>query len=331
MSEIIPGIYHIKVPIPNNPLGHTNTYLIKGNDEVLIIDPGMNTDEAFYALKKGLSEIDTPIESITHIVATHPHGDHYGLTGRVKKLSHGRIFLHRLGQGILQMMYSEMENRWEQLEEWLRINGAPRSDPSEVRMLAQRRPGLMSVTMPDILIDDGDTITVGDFNFSVIWTPGHSPGQVCLYEPERKVLFVGDHILPVITPNVSLPPNSDSNPLGDFLNSMNKVRKLDVKIVFPGHERIFNDLPKRVDEIIEHHHHRNTEILEAFKGEPRTAYHLSQNITWMPELGGVSFHDLTPWDKRSALSETLAHLEAMRVAGRITRFHRDSIILYQHE
>ncbi len=164
MAEIIPGIYHIKVPIPNNPLGHTNTYLIKGNDEVLIIDPGMNTDEAFYALKKGLSEIDTPIESITHIVATHPHGDHYGLTGRVKKLSHGRIFLHRLGQGILQMMYSEMENRWEQLEEWLRINGAPRSDPSEVRMLAQRRPGSMSVTMPDVLLDEGDTITIGDFS-----------------------------------------------------------------------------------------------------------------------------------------------------------------------
>ena len=138
MAEIIPGIYHLKIPIPNNPLGHTNCYLIKGRNECLIIDPGMNTDEAFHTLKEGLSEIDVNIESITHIVATHAHGDHYGLTGRVKELCQANIYLHQLGKDLIQMMYSNMENRWQQFEQWLQINGAPEADPKETQKLQFR-------------------------------------------------------------------------------------------------------------------------------------------------------------------------------------------------
>jgi len=108
------------------------------------------------------------------------------------------------------------------------------------------------------------------------------------------------------------------------------VKQLDVNLVLPAHERIFNDLPARVEEIIVHHQLRNLEILEAIKAEPRTAYQISGEITWMPELGGVRLQDLAPWDRRMAVSETLAHLEAMRVDGRVDKFSRDSIIYYQH-
>ncbi|MFC1987513.1 MBL fold metallo-hydrolase [Chloroflexota bacterium] len=328
MTEIIPGIYQLRIPIPNSSLGHTNSYLIKGDGEVLIIDPGSNTDEAFQTLKEELSRIDVSIESITHILATHPHRDHYGLCGRVKQQSQARIFLHRVARDFIQSIYSNMEARRQQLDQWFHANGAPIPEPSEIQMLAQRMLGLPISTMPDVILEGGETISINGFTINVLWTPGHSPGHICLYEPTKKILLSGDHVLPVITPHISLPPDSDPNPLGDFLDSLNKLKQLDIKLVLPAHENIFTDLPTRVEEIIQHHKRRNSEILGVLKADPETAYQISEKITWVPDQGGVSFHDLTLWDKRMAVSETLAHLEAMRVDGRIAKFSKNSAIYY---
>ena len=66
------------------------------------------------------------------------------------------------------------------------------------------------------------------------------------------------------------------------------------------------------------------------KSEPKTAYQISTEITWMPALGGVRFQNLAPWDKRMAVAETLAHLEAMRVVGKVVKSPRDNVIYYQH-
>ncbi len=78
-----------------------------------------------------------------------------------------------------------------------------------------------------------------------------------------------------------------------------------------------------------YHHYRNSEILETIKAEPKTAYQISMVITWMPEMGGVRFKDLAPWDKRMAVSETLAHLEALRGDGIVDKSYRDDIVHYQ--
>ena len=142
-------------------------------------------------------------------------------------------------------------------------------------------------------------------------------------------MFSGDHVLPVITPNIGLPPGSEGNPLGDFVASLKKIRDLPCETVLPAHEAIFHDLPKRIDEILHHHEVRNQEIIAAFKSSPMTAYQLSGHITWMPSLGGVKFHSLMPGDKRAAVSETLAHLRAMELGGRVKSSTHDGIIHYE--
>ncbi|MFC1932646.1 MBL fold metallo-hydrolase [Chloroflexota bacterium] len=328
MAEIIPGIYQLQIPIPDNPLGHTNSYLVRGDNEYLLIDPGINTDEAFDTLKRGLSEIGIAIKAITRIIATHAHGDHYGLAERMKQLSQARILLHDKDRNLMNPWGLTMDELMRHIVEWFQSNGVPASEaslPPEDTRNSRRPPP----TSPDVILHGGETISTGIFNLQVIWTPGHSPGHICLYEPNHKILFAGDHILPVITPNISLYPQSPANPLGDFLNSLNRVKQLDVNLVLPAHEHLFTDLVTRVEEIIQHHKNRNSEILETLKPEPKTAYQISKEITWMPELGGVSFQDLEIWNKRMAVSEAMAHLEAMRVEGRVDKFSRDSIICYQ--
>jgi len=215
-----------------------------------------------------------------------------------------------------------------QMEQWLHINGVPSSEPS-VLQVASGMPVFAAPTMPDVILQGGETISAGVFNFQVLWTPGHSPGHICLYEPAQKILFSGDHILPIISPAIRLQTEFDISPLGDFINSLNKVKQLDVNLVLPAHEHIFTNLAARVDELIQHHEMRNSEILAAMKTEPKTAYQISAEITWIPQLGGVSFRDLAPMDKRGAVMETLAHLEAMRFSGKVDKLHRNSTIYYQ--
>ena len=74
------------------------------------------------------------------------------------------------------------------------------------------------VTQPDKFIDDHDVIKIGDRELEVIWTPGHSPGHNVIYLRKEKVMIVGDHLLPKITPHVGIYPDAaGTNPLGDFI------------------------------------------------------------------------------------------------------------------
>jgi len=328
VTEIIPGIYQLKIPIRNNPLGNTNSYLLQGDDGYLIIDPGMNNDAAFDVLQRELTEVGVAFEDITQIVATHSHGDHYGLAGRIKQLSQAKILVHYLAGDTIQSAQANREEHSQEMEQWLRLNGLPGRELSKTREAASGTSGFTAPTLPDITLQAGETITVGRFSLKVLWTPGHDLGHICLYESTQKIFFSGDHVLPVITPHVSLQNQSDTNPLGDFLNSLNIVKQLDVSLVLPAHEQIFTNLAARVEEIIKHHEQRNSEILESIKTEPKTAYQMSAEIAWKSEPSGASFQNLDLWEKKMAVTETLAHLEAMRVDRRVDKSLRDSIIYY---
>jgi glyoxylase-like metal-dependent hydrolase (beta-lactamase superfamily II) len=183
--------------------------------------------------------------------------------------------------------------------------------------------------MPDTTLYGGEVITCGNFSFNVLPTPGHAPGHICLYEPDRKILFSGDHILPTITPHVGLHPQSGSNPLGDYLDSLNRLEQMEVNLVLPGHEQPFTEFKERIEGITLHHRLRNAEILAALNSEAKTAFELSTEITWLHDVNGVGWYKLGNWDKRMAILETLAHLEAMRAKGEMEKFNRDDIRYYR--
>jgi glyoxylase-like metal-dependent hydrolase (beta-lactamase superfamily II) len=330
MIEIIPGIYQLQIPMPNNPLEHTNVYLVRGSDGYLLIDAGWNNDRAFKSLKEQLAEIGIAPGAISDIVVTHSHADHYGLTGKLKEHTGAKIALHHLEEKLLASRNGDMRKMMLQTQDWFHSNGVPDETFPSHRISPSERRRFNNHTMPDIALRGDETISTGIFDLQVIWTPGHSPGHICLYEKDKKILFTGDHVLPGITPNISLQPQSEDNPLGDFLNALGKVRKLDVNTVLPAHEHIFTDLPGRINQITHHHGRRIMEITGAMKSGPKTAYQISAEITWMPDFGGVRFMDLNPWVRRMAVSETLAHLKAMEVDGIVDRFSDDEIVYYRH-
>ena len=132
--------------------------------------------------------------------------------------------------------------------------------------------------------------------------------------------------MPTITPNISRHPQSIENPLGSYLDSLNEIKQLDVKIVLPGHDEPFTGLVPRIEEIIRHHIERNREILAAIDGEAKTAYQISGYVTWGTN---AAWHDLPLFHRRMAIFETLAHLELMAASGKVEKTSRDGIIYYR--
>jgi len=97
-----------------------------------------------------------------------------------------------------------------------------------------------------------------------IETPGHSPGHMVFYEPDKKILISGDHILFDITPNITSWLGI-KNSLGDYLTSLEKSICFDVTLVLPGHRAISNNQKKRIEELLKHHQTRMDEILLALR------------------------------------------------------------------
>jgi glyoxylase-like metal-dependent hydrolase (beta-lactamase superfamily II) len=330
MTEIFPGIHWLKLPIAmeQSDLTHVNVYLIKGDKGWLLVDSGWNTDESFTTLHNYLVKIGLSFADIGRIFITHVHPDHYGMAGRIKKLSGAEMVMHHIERDFIQPRYVAMEELLQQTDRLLIANGVP---PKEMVALRDATLGLENFivpTPPDATLHDGETIDTGVFSFRVIWTPGHSSGHLCLYEPEKKVLLSGDHILPKITPNVGLHPQSIENPLGRYIESLEQIKKLDVELTLPGHDQPFRNLKERIDEIIHHHNQRNLEALTAIALRAKTGYEIAQEISWGDNSG---WNDLPPFHKRMAVFETLAHLEMMAAEDRIAKLTRRGVIYYERK
>jgi glyoxylase-like metal-dependent hydrolase (beta-lactamase superfamily II) len=324
--QVAPGIHRCKVPIPNNPLGYINTYLIQTAEGCLLVDTGWNTQEAFDALQGQLAEAGVGWGDLRYIVITHAHPDHYGLVGRLVEHTSARLVIHEIEQGFLATRYVEWAELLKEMEHWLRINGAPVGPGAEMSRSSMEILGLVSVAMPDMLVTGGEHLRLGGLDLEILWTPGHSAGHICLYERERRLLFSGDHVLPKTTPNVSMHVQSMGNPLADYLSSLHQIATLPVDCVLPSHGDPFTDLRGRVTEIEAHHERRKGEILDALRQGPRTAYQVASVVPW--STGGVPWERLAPFVRRMAVTETIAHLELFFAQGSLAKKIEGGVVNY---
>ncbi len=324
--EVAADVYRLKVPIPNNPLGYVNSYLVKTDSGSLLIDTGWNTDESYQSLTDQIAETGTGLDDLRYIVVTHAHPDHYGLAGRLAPHTSAELVMHEIESGFVNSRYVDYQNLVEEMNQWLRINGVPDSDRPQMSRASLPMLGVVAVAMPNHLVCGGEDLQLGPFDFEIIWTPGHSPGHICLFERERRLLFSGDHVLPSITPSVGMHTQAISNPLADYLDSLAAVKNLPVDLVLPGHGDPFTDLAGRVDEILAHHEKRKQEIVDAFAGQSRTAYDIAGRISWNTK--GVPWNELPPFTRRMAVTETLAHLELLRAEGKLARIVHNGVVHY---
>jgi len=161
-------------------------------------------------------------------------------------------------------------------------------------------------------VKEGDVVTVNGYRLECVETPGHTWGHVCLYEPERKVFFSGDHILGDITPNIQAWVG-DEDPLAAYIQSLSKIEAMEVSMVLPGHRSLIPNSRKRIRGLKQHHLARCNEVLDILRGGAQSAYQTAAQMTW--DIRADRWEDFPLMQKWFATGEAIAHLRFLENRG----------------
>lgn len=326
LITVAPGVHWLRMPLPF-ALDHINLWLVEdGAPDAsgwTLIDTGICRDEV-KALWRRLVAGPMTGRSVRRVIATHFHPDHVGLAGWLAAEHHVPLWMTRGEWLMTALLQRDVEGvaAAEQVA-FYRRNGlsedwaAPLAERGNTyrRRIAPPPAGFHRIV-------DGEEIAIGDERWTVIVGTGHAPEHACLYCARLGVLISGDQILPKITPNVSLfAGEPDSDPLGDFLRSLDRFRGLpEDTLVLPSHGFPFRGLGARLDAMAEHHEARLLEIIEACD-TPRTAAEM------IPLLfrRTLDVHQIM-----FAMGESLAHLAHLAAAGRLARvIGADGLVRYR--
>ncbi|MEV8536566.1 MBL fold metallo-hydrolase [Streptomyces sp. NPDC051211] len=324
------GVHALRVPIPDNPLGHTLVHVLDTDRGPVLVDTGWDDPASWDTLNAGLGVLGLSAADIHGVVITHHHPDHHGLSGRVREASGCWIAMHAADTEVVVRTRSAEPGVWfDYMSEKLGLAGAPEEHIAPLR--AARRAGRMRTlpglhaAVPDREIVPGELLPLAGRRLRAIWTPGHTPGHVCLHLEEEHPanlpgngrLFSGDHLLPGITPHIGLYEAPDehgvtraTDPLGDYLDSLERIGRLAPAEVLPAHQHAFTDAPARVRELLLHHEERLAG-LHRLLAEPLTPWALAERMEWNRPWEQI------PYGSRNiAVSEAEAHLRRLVKTGR---------------
>ena len=318
VEEILTNLYKLEIPLPKSPLKALNSYVIKNTDRNLIIDTGWNQEECMCAMQTGLRELGVDIRK-TDFFITHLHADHFGLISDLitdtSKIYFNQPDADRFKSGF----------RWDDFVDFARLNGVPEN---ELQAIRQSHPGLKFRAKGGLafhILREGDAISIGNYVFKCVETPGHTWGHMCLYEPNKKIFIAGDHILNDITPNIQL-WSDEWDPLKEYLASLEKVYKLDIELVLPGHRGTFKNCRERIQELKHHHQKRLEEIISILEKGKKNAFQVASQMSW--DIICDSW-DLFPVSQKwFATGEAIAHLKYLKEKGMIRKEIRRQKILF---
>src|SRR6267143_5681574 len=278
LSEVAGGVFELRLPIPFED-GLVNVFLFADGDDVDLLDCGMNSDESVEAIRAAVTEVGA--KRIRRLVVTHIHPDHYGAAGTLAGEGRADLYLHRLEVPLVNPRYVELEHLVKEVHTYLLVNGLP-AEEAEVLSNSQRALSqLVKPADPAVQLDGAERLGMGRRELRVEWTPGHSPGHICLYEANEKLLFAGDHMLPELSPNIGLHPQSTPDPLHEYLDGLRRLAAYEPTLVLPSHGRPFTDAPARVKVLQAHHRRRLDQIVEIVGRGRETGWDVALEL-WGP-------------------------------------------------
>lgn len=322
LTAVTEGIYWLRMPLPFE-LNHINLYLLEDHDGWYILDTGIGgstTRDTWETLfKEALGE-----KPVKGVIVTHMHPDHMGQAGFLTEFWRAPLLMSR-GEYLTARALSAPPtdaSQWP-VEEYYHRAGL---DAVALDRALQSESGFASVVAPLTRsfqrLQEGQLLTILSRSWRVMIGRGHSPEHVCLYCDELKLLISGDHILPAITPNISVfATEPDANPLADYLQTLQPFTQLPAEtLVLPAHNRPFVGLHKRLAYLEDHHQQKLNALLNACQ-EEQTALAL---------LPAMFKRELNAQQMMFALGECLSHLNYLHIKGKMQRrLDNEGVYRYQ--
>ncbi len=310
-------ILRIRLPIESPEF--STIYALSDGNNTYVVDGG-------YIGEKSVNEVVYGLESLgispsrSKFLITHHHIDHVGIA-IWKKVN---AWMHPLEIPFLKL-YTDPAYFARPYMEWMRKYGISMELVKPLTSLfAAKKKSYMYSTGVKIEVkgkvmplEDGEVMN----RLRVIHTPGHSPGHICFYLPEEKLMFAGDLVLSVTTTHVGYYPGYSTDPVGDQIKSLNKLLDYEIDVIYPAHEDIIKKPQERIHELIGHYNERMEEIRSILLDKPARVVDIASKVSWTTG----SFEKLSGWGKVLAISETLAFLKRLVFAGKAKEVEVDGV------
>src|SRR3954452_14916178 len=269
VEEVRPGVRRV---LCNNPSPFTFTgtvsYIV-GQRNVAIIAPGPDDAAHAAALLDAVRG-----ETVSHILVTHTHRDHSPNTARIKQATAAPVYAEGPHRASRPRFESEKHNP---------ESGADRD------------------FRPDIRVAHGDVIEGAGWRLETVATPGHTANGLAFAWPERKINFVGDHVMGWSTSIVAPPDGS----MIDYMASLDRLAQRDEDLFFFGHGAGGPDAQRYVRFLERHRRAREASIL----------HRLAKGEADIPTMVRAIYIGLDPRLTNAAGYSVLAHLEDLVARG----------------
>ncbi len=302
------GLYRLRLPLPWPGVPHCNAWALSAGDGFVLIDTGVHDEQSMANLERALAMCNLRLEDVRLVVCTHAHSDHCGQAVPIAQRAGCELWMHPSHE-LMSRMVEDPEAVLARRLEVARQSGVP-AEPLR-RYAAERgssNPLIVGPLRADRDLLDGVTVQSDLGEWVAYETPGHAPSHVCLFQPERRLLISGDHLLGRIS--LYFEYGYSANPVGEFLHSLDVVERLGARLCLAGHGRTFTDVHAHIHgnrALVEEHLYK---VLQAVGGQELTAFDV---------VGAVYGESLSQQNGQWLLSQTLGYLTHLETTGAVRR------------
>ncbi len=313
--RVAPDVYRIPMPLPDESrLRAVNVYAVQAGADLVLVDSGWAMRGARDRLAAGLAAIGAELGDVSRFLVTHQHRDHYTLAVEVRRAFGTRISVGIGEQPGLALAATPGRQHLLAQADALRRHGAGKLADAVLAGLDGADTSHFW-EQPDDWLQPPQDVAVGERRLRALPTPGHTRGHVVFVDPDARLLFAGDHVLPHITPSIGFEPVAFEHPLRDYLASLRLVRGLPDARLLPAHGPVQPRAHPRVDELLAHHERRLDATEALVQRGADTAYQVALGLRWTRRER--SLHELDTFNQMLAVLETAAHLDVLADLGRV--------------
>lgn len=307
-QKVTEYLTRIGIPVPF-PMKYVYCYIFRTREETILIDVGFPTTDAKKYWEEVFEDLSIDPTHISKIILTHFHPDHTGLISWMQQKTGAIVYMSIEEAKMISTVFGGSTKQAEAIYDLFQKHAVPEPLLTNVKenvlfLSNQVNP------LPDIEIFNESYLNSPDGPWLVHKYSGHAEGHLCFHNEKLEVMLIGDVVLNRITPNISLWPNSDQNPLASYFFTLQNLIDQEITFAYPAHGTPIDNVSDRAKEIMNHHHNRLASILTILETKA-TAFDITVKL--------FQHKELTDHQWRFAIGETLAHLEYLVIEGRVQK------------